>query len=476
MIAFTLNANTFPEIMKFHSNVDIGIKIAMVVFYAIIVVVLWVFVKRRIARKPVAIVHPDWSKNATIYEVNLRQFTPEGTFNAFRNHLQRIRKMGVDILWLMPINPIGEKNRKGTLGSYYSVKDFLGINPELGTLEDFITLVHEAHSTGMKVIIDWIANHTSWDNNLITEHPDWYKHDAEGNIVSPVKEWTDAAGLDYSKQEVRDYMTNALKYWIEIADIDGYRCDVAGMVPVGFWNEAVPQIRKVKKVFMLAEWETPEMHEVAFDATYAFEFYHLMNAIAKGEKCAEDIDTLMEKESDDYSHNAYRLRYTSNHDENSWSGSEYERMGNAAKTFAALTFCIPGMPLIYGGQEAAFDRRLKFFDKDQIDWNGYSLQDFYTTLIELKKRNPVLWNGAAGAHMTKVMTSDDKNIYCLSRIRGPYRVFALFNLSATQRDIKINTRNHQGEYSNVFNQQPVSLGEELNLSLAPWEFLILEKK
>ena len=476
MNSFSLSANTFPEIMKFDTNVDLSIKIAMVVFYAVIVLVLWAFVRRRIARKPAAVVHPDWSKNATIYEVNLRQFTPEGTFNSFSKHLQRIRNMGVDILWLMPINPIGEKNRKGTLGSYYSVKDFLGINPELGTLEDFRNLVHEAHSLGMKVIIDWIANHTAWDNNLIEEHPDWYKHDAEGNIISPVSEWTDAAGLDYSKREVRDYMTNALIYWVEAADIDGYRCDVAGMVPVSFWNEAVPQIRKVKKVFMLAEWESPELHEIAFDATYSFELYHLMNAIAKGEKNPEELDILWEKESDNYSTNAYRLRYTSNHDENSWNGSEYERMGDAAKTFAAFTFCIPGMPLIYGGQESAFDRRLKFFDKDQIDWNDYKLAEFYTTLINLKKKNPVLWNGAAGAQMIKVMTSDDKNIYCLSRIRGPYRVFALFNLSAAQREVRISSRNYQGEYTNIFNGQHVSLGEELTITLKPWDFLILEKK
>ena len=456
--------------------VGVSTKIIMVVVYAIVVVFLWAFVKHRIAIKPTGFVHPDWAKNAVIYEVNLRQYTPEGTFKAFQQHLPRLKKMGVEIIWFMPINPIGEKNRKGSLGSYYSVKDFLGINPELGTLEDFKNLVNEAHALGMKVIIDWIANHTSWDNNLITEHPEWYQHDAEGNIKSPVADWTDAAGLDYSQPGLREYMTNALIYWIKEADIDGYRCDVAGMVPVNFWNEAVPKIRKVKKIFMLAEWETPEMHEVAFDATYSFEFYHLMNAISRGEKNAADIDPLWEKEAEDYPLDAFRLRFTSNHDENSWSGSEVERMGHAAQTFAVLTFCVPGIPLIYSGQESAFNQRLKFFDKDLIKWDGYKLQDFYTTLINLKKRNIALWNGAAGGQMTKVTTNDNKSVYAFTRIRGSNKLFAIFNLTPHAREVSFVTRNFYGSYTNVFTNQPVSLTEGSKLTMKPWEYLVLERR
>lgn len=448
----------------------------MVVVYAIVVVFLWIFVRRRISKKPTGFVHPDWSKNGFIYEVNIRQYTPEGTFKAFQQHLPRLNKMGVEILWLMPVTPIGEKNRKGTLGSYYSVKDFLAINPEFGTLDDFKDLVEEAHEMGMKVIIDWVANHTSWDCNLVTEHPEWYQHDEQGNIKSPVADWTDAAGLDYSLPEVCEYMTDALLWWIKETDIDGYRCDVAGMVPVSFWNEAVPQLRKIKKVFMLAEWETPEMHDIAFDATYSFDFYHLMNDIATGKKNATEIDSLWENENENYPADAFRLRYTSNHDENSWNGSEYERLGDAAKTFAVLSFCIPGMPLVYSGQESSFNRRLKFFDKDQIDWDGFNLQDFYTTLIQLKKENPALWNGAAGGLMTKVTTTDDNHIYAFTRIRGNSRIFAIFNLSADKKDVKFVTRNFIGIYKNVFTEEIVSLTAESSFSMKPWEYMVLEKK
>jgi glycosidase len=458
------------------SIVGVGTKITMVVVYAILVLFLWAFVRHRIAIKPTGLVHPDWSRNASIYEVNLRQYTPEGTFKAFQQHLPRLKKMGVEILWLMPINPIGEKHRKGSLGSYYSVRDFLKINPELGTMDDFRNLVSEAHSLGMKVIIDWIANHTSWDNELITTHPEWYMHDGDGKIVSPVKEWTDAAGLDYNQPGLREYMIGALSYWIKEADIDGYRCDVAGMVPVSFWNEAVPKIRKMKKIFMLAEWETPEMHDTAFDATYSFELYHLMNAIAKGEKPASEIDSLLEKEAETYPVDAYRLRYTSNHDENSWNGSEYERMGDAAKTFAALTFCVPGIPLIYSGQESAFTHRLKFFDKDQISWDDYKLAGFYTTLVNLKRHNTALWNGAAGGLMTKVVTDDDKEIYAFTRIRGTGKLLAIFNLSHKQKEVRFLSRNYIGEYVNIFSNEQVSLKEDAQITLKPWEYMILEKR
>jgi glycosidase len=454
---------------------SVGPKILIVAVYAVLVILLWLFVRRRIRTKPRSLLHPAWSRNAVIYEVNLRQYTPEGTFNAFRKHLPRLKKMGIDILWLMPVNPIGGKNRKGTLGSYYSVRDFLGINPDLGTLEDFKSLVAEAHSLGMKVLLDWIANHTSWDNNLIEEHPEWYQHDESGNIKSPVKEWTDAAGLDYEQEGIREYMTDALIYWIRETDIDGYRCDVAGMVPVSFWDEAVPKMRKVKQIFMLAEWETPEMHKVAFDATFSFEFYHLMNAIAKCEKSADKLDELWEQETAAYPPDAYRLRFTSNHDENSWNGSEHERMGEAAKAFAVLTFCIPGIPLIYSGQESAFTGRLKFFDKDQIRWDDFKLEEFYRTLIACKKRNPSLWNGTAGGGMIKVFSEDDRNIYAFTRNRGSNKVLAIFNLSRDEKEVSLKGGNYSGTYMDIFSGKELTLSEGSSLRLKAWDYLVLEK-
>ena len=241
-------------------------------------------IKNKNMKRESSVTHPEWSRNSVIYEVNLRQYTPEGTFKAFEQHLPRLKELGVDILWLMPINPIGITNRKGILGSCYSIKDYLAVNPDFGTMDDFKNLVNRAHSLGMKVIIDWVANHSSWDNNLITEHPEWYTHDSTGKIISPNADWTDVADLDYSQPGIREYMKDAMIFWIKETDIDGFRCDMAGMVPVDFWNNAVPVIKKVKPVFMIAEWDTPEMHDTAFDMTYGWELFHLMNSIARGEK------------------------------------------------------------------------------------------------------------------------------------------------------------------------------------------------
>jgi glycosidase len=228
--------------------------------------------------------HPEWSKNATIYEVNVRQYTKEGTFKAFAEHLTRLRQMGVDILWFMPIHPISEKNRKGTLGSYYAVQDYKAVNPEFGTLEDFKSVVDQAHDMGFKVLIDWVANHTGWDNQWIKDHPEWYKKDSTGNMIAPF-DWTDVAQLDYGNQEMREAMIDALSYWVSEADIDGYRCDVAGMVPVDFWANAREQLNEIKPVFMLAEDESEiALLEEAFNMNYGWEFHHIMNGIAKGKK------------------------------------------------------------------------------------------------------------------------------------------------------------------------------------------------
>jgi glycosidase len=227
----------------------------------------------------------------------------------------------------MPINPIGEKNRKGTLGSYYAVQDYLGVNKDYGTLLDLKALVKNAHELGMHVIIDWVANHTAWENILITTHPDWYTHDSTGKIISPVADWTDVADLNYDQPGLRQYMTDAMIYWVRAADIDGFRCDVAGMVPLDFWNAAVPEIKKVKNVFMLAEDETPAIHKNGFDMTYSWNLRNLLEEVIKGKKTATALDSLLAKEKDEFPADAYRMHFTSNHDINSWEGSEYERMG-----------------------------------------------------------------------------------------------------------------------------------------------------
>ncbi|MFH1295842.1 MAG: alpha-amylase family glycosyl hydrolase [Bacteroidota bacterium] len=417
--------------------------------------------------------HPEWSKNVTIYEVNIRQFTPEGTFLALEEHLPRLQQMGIKILWLMPIQPIGLEKRKGSLGSYYSIRDYYGINPEFGTLEDFKRLVARVHELGMYVIIDWVANHTAWDNALITTHPGWYKKDSLGNIISPVDDWSDVAGLDYSQRELWTYMNEALSYWIRECDIDGYRCDVAGMIPVAFWNQTVPELNKIKEVFMLAEWETPEMHDTAFDATYSWDFYHLMNQIARGELNPGKIDSLLDAERKTYPVDAYRMRFTSNHDENSWNGTVYERLGEGAEAFAALTFTFPGIPLIYTGQEAALNKRLPFFEKESIAWGNFPLGDFYTKLVGLKASHPALWSGDDGGEFVRIRTSADTAIFAFIRTLGDDRVLSIFNFSPTAQTFTLKGEDYAGDYKELFKDEDRAFIGKDTVSLPPWGYLIL---
>lgn len=418
--------------------------------------------------------HVAWSRNATIYEVNIRQFTPEGTFGALERQLLRLQKMGVGILWLMPVNPLGEKNRKGSLGSYYSVKDYLSVNPEYGTMEDFKRLVKHAHDLGMKVIIDWVANHTSWDNPLITEHPGWYKHNDKGEIVSPVADWTDVAALDYSNRELWKYMNEALAFWVRETDIDGYRCDVAGMMPIEYWNQAIPPLRKIKPLFMLAEDASPRMHDTAFDATYDWDFHHLMNDISKGKKPASQLDTLWLKERGKFPADAYRMLFTSNHDENSWNGTEFERMGSGAEAFAVLTFTWPGIPLVYSGQESAMKRRLRFFDKDTIPWGDYPLERFYSRLIHLKKKCKLLDSGTAGGEFVKVVTGQEQAIYSFLRRNGKEQIFVVLNLSGEARKFTISDKKCEGDYTNLFSGLKQQLKRGDVVQLKPWDYMVLK--
>jgi len=420
--------------------------------------------------------HVIWSRNATIYEVNIRQFTPEGTFKALEKHLPRLQKMGVDILWLMPINPLGEKNRKGTLGSYYAVRNYLAVNPEYGTMQDFKTLVKKAHDLGMKVIVDWVANHTAWDNKLINDHPDWYKKNDKGNIIPPVADWTDVAGLDYTRPGLRKYMADALCWWIKEANIDGYRCDVAGMLPVSFWNQAVPQMKKIKPIFMLAEDETPQMHDTAFDATYSWEFHNMTDKIAQGKKGADALDSLYSIERKAFPADAYRMRFTSNHDENSWDGSEYERMGDAVKTFAVLTFTFPGIPLIYSGQESAMRKRLRFFDKDTIPWGNYPLEQFYSKLTRLKKRNSLLNSGSVGAQFIKVSSSNDKAVYAFLRKDPKQKLFVVLNLTAKEQMVQFSGKEFTGPYKELFSGHTKRWKPGDKEKLAPWEYRVYESE
>ena len=419
--------------------------------------------------------HVGWSRNATIYEVNIRQFTPQGNFASLEKELPRLQKMGVDILWLMPTNPLGKKNRKGSLGSYYSVSDYLDINPEYGTKSDFKNLVKKAHELGMKVIVDWVANHTSWDNKLIEKNPEWYTKDSTGNIIAPVKDWTDVADLDYSQPGLRDYMADALAYWIKEADIDGYRCDVAGMVPIDFWNKTIPELRKIKPIFMLAEDEGPRMHDTAFDATYSWGIYQLLNGIAKGKKSADKIDSALASEKKLYPADAYRMRFTTNHDENSWNGTEYERLGEGARTFAVFTFTFPGIPLVYTGQESAMNKRLRFFDKDTIPWGNYPLEPFYSVLMQLKKKNDLIASGDSGGQFIKVATSNDKQVYSFLRTKYGRKLFVLLNFSEIGQNVVLKGADFAGKYKEIFTGQQKEWKAGDKVFLEPWQYLVYEE-
>jgi len=427
-----------------------------------------------VSSKPPIKTVPEWSKNLTIYEVNLRQYSTSGSFKDFEKHLPRLKELGVGILWFMPIQPIGEVNRKGSLGSYYSIKDYFSVNPEHGTIEEFKQLVKKIHEHGMYVILDWVANHTSWDNVLITQHPDFYSKDSTGKIISPVPDWTDVADLNYDNQGLRRYMINAMKFWIKETDIDGFRCDVAGMVPTDFWEEARLALDSVKKVFMLAEWEDPKLHEKAFDMTYTWEFHHLIANIAKGNKNAWSLVELFKKEKINYPYDAYRMYFTSNHDENSWNGTAYEKFGQGVKAFAVLTFVVPGMPLIYSGQEAGLNKRLKFFDKDTIEWKNDEFFSIYKKLTALKKQNKALWNGAYGGEMKILKSMVDTNVIAITRTNNSYQILAIFNFSDKSIKATINEL-PVGTFKNVFTHEIVKTTKNTTFNLKPWEYLVLEK-
>lgn len=367
--------------------------------------------------------HPDWSRNAVIYEVNVRQFTPEGTFEAFLPHIERLKDLGVDILWFMPIHPISEEQRKGKLGSYYAVRDYKGINPEFGNIDDFRKVVKAAHDAGMKVIIDWVPNHSGCDNAWVKNHPDWYARNEKGEMFGPY-DWTDVYKFDYSNPEMRAAMTDAMQYWLREADIDGFRCDVAFEVPVDFWNENRPKLEEIKKpIFMLAEAPDPELVEHAFDMDYNWPMKDIFNAIAATsgqytfkdaqgniktfpEMHADDIYVRLTEEDTKYPADSYLMNMITNHDLNSWEGTEFERLGNLSDAFAVLSYTLPGMPLIYTGQEVGLDRALEFFVKDNPpEWTtGKDITDFYKKLNELKHTRSELQAGN-GEKISKIETA-----------------------------------------------------------------------
>lgn len=427
---------------------------------------------------------PAWADGANIYEVNIRQYTPEGSFNAFATHLPRLKNMGVDILWLMPIFPVSEERRKGTLGSYYAVSDFRQINPEFGTMEDFRAMLDEAHRLGLRVILDWVPNHTGWGHTWIKEHPEYYTQNKAGEIVDPIDPktgeswgWTDVADLNYDNADMRKAMIGDMLFWIKEIGVDGFRCDVAGEVPDDFWKDATAQLRQAKSdLFMLAEAEhPPHRNDAHFAMSYGWSFHHLMNEIAKGEKNASDVAVWLTEDRAKF-RKGYHMQFITNHDENSWNGTEFERMGEAVKTMAVLAFTFDGMPLIYSGQEAGLSKRLAFFEKDTILWDNLpAYEPFYRSLLDLKHRNKALWNGAAGGEPVIIPVGDSKKVLAYLREKGDQRVVVILNLSPEPQDIVLKDKRLAGSYSNIFANSSTAITPGMSLKLNAWDFLVLDK-
>ena len=416
--------------------------------------------------------HPAWIMQGNIYEVNVRQYTKEGTFNAFSKHLDRLKEMGVQTLWFMPINPISKTDRKGALGSYYAVANYTAINPEYGNLSDWNTLVKTAHEKGFKVIIDWVPNHTGADHPWLQQHPDFYVHDSTGKIVSPF-DWTDVRKLNYQNPALCDSMINSMKFWIKESDIDGFRCDVAGDVPDSFWKKAITILKKEKNIFMLAEGNKGNLQADGFDATYPWDEFAMMKKIAKGERPAFGLDSVIHKVDSTFPKNSLLMYFTSNHDENSWNKADYATMpGEVHAPFAVLTQTIGrSVPLIYGGQEEPVSDSISFFYKDSIKFKNFKRAPFYKTLLNVHSGNPAL---AANASFKKLVSSNDAAIYAYVRENQGHRILVILNLSATEQHFTLNYDKIEGNPVNIFTGQKEPLKSGTNFDLSAWGYKVFE--
>lgn len=424
----------------------------------------------------VKIQHPEWCKNTAIYEINTRQFTPQGTFRAAEAHLPRLKALGVGILWLMPVHEIGVKNRKGSLGSPYSVRDYYSVNPEFGNLADLTHFVQSAHALGFHVILDWVANHSAWDNPLVNEHPEWYARDWKGDFhPTPWWDWADIIDFDYQQPGLRKYMTEAMKYWVREVDIDGFRCDVAGFIPTDFWNQVRRELDAIKPVFLLAEWDARDLHAQAFDMTYAWGWFEAMCKVCQGESDLAPLYVYYSWNEKAYPRDILRMNYVTNHDINAWEGSEFEMLGEGLNAAIVLSVLSEGMPLIYNGQEAGNPRRLAFFEKDPIEWREHPDGALYQKLLALKKVNTALWNAAWGARMIDVPNSAHNQVLSFVRQNEQDKVFSVINFSAHTQTIRFSDRLYHGAYREYFSGEQVTLDESSQLKLEPWGYRVFVK-
>ncbi len=422
--------------------------------------------------------HPEWSYSAVLYEMNVRQLTPEGTLKAAEAKLEFLRSIGIDAVWLMPIYPIGQEQRKGSLGSYYSIADYCAVNPEFGSMADFDSFVAKAHALGIKVLIDWVANHTSRDAVWLRTKPaDWYEREADGAAKVPW-DWTDTAKLDYSNRAVWRGQIEAMRFWVERHDVDGFRCDMAMLMPIEFWQEASAVLRAVKPdIFMLAEAEELNLFDRAFDMGYAWEIHHMMCDIAKGARRVWDLRNTLYADREKYPPRAMRMMFTSNHDENTWSGSEFTRFGDALDVMTALTFLWEAaMPLIYTGQEIGFDRSFAFFDRDPIvDYRPDRHTELYRRFVALKHGEKALQAGERGGRMIEIENNANDCIMTFVREMDDSRVVALLNLSPYTIHADFNTGIYAGRYIDTMSGEETELPAHVERDMAPWSYTVLRK-
>ncbi len=448
--------------------------------------------KKNLSPSPAPRLSDSLLETAVIYEANIRQYSPQGTFRAFTRDIPVLKQLGVKILWLMPIYPISEKRRKATgdkfvnqifdpaqrkkyLGSPYAVADYYAVNPDMGTEKDLSELIQTAHNNGMLVILDWVANHTGWDNPWIFEHPEYYTHNARGEITDPLnpdgssKGWKDVADLNYDNPGLRRAMTDAMTYWVKKFDIDGFRCDVAGEVPVDFWRQAIHRLRRIKPLFMLAEaWEPELMHDSLFDMCYGWEAHFLLADMCRDRKSVADWDNYIRKIDTLYEPDDILMYFTSNHDENSWKGTVYETFGDAWELAAALTYTVKGMPLLYSGQEYGLNHRLKFFEKDSIPKKRGHEFALYRKLGRLKNTYPAL-NGGKHPAAYRRLNCNNPHILVFERQKDGKRLIFAGNFSAQDQGFRVEI---QGAFHDAFSGDTIRFDRHPQVNLKPWDYRI----
>ncbi len=422
-------------------------------------------------------IHPKWSYEAVLYEMNVRQLTPEGTLKAAQKRLSFLRDLAIDAIWLMPIYPIGVEGRKGGLGSYYSIQDYCDVNPEMGTLEDFDNFLAEAHRLGLRVILDWVANHTARDARWITEKPsDWYERDEAGIALVPC-DWTDTAKLNYANEEVWQGQIDSMKFWTE-RGVDGFRCDMAMLVPIEFWQSVATELHKAKPdIFLLAEAEQQNLFDRAFDCCYGWELHHIMADVASGKQRADAIRDYLYRNASQYPAWAMRMIFTSNHDENTWQGREAAIFGDALEVMRIFSFVAPyGMPLLYTGQEIGYDHSFKFFDRDSIPEELYETNqttEFYRKLIEIKHSFDSLAAGERGGMWTTISNNAKDCLLLLVRENSQDRVVAILNLSPYDIECNYDTGIYAGDYLDAFSGEKYTLPRYVNEPMGAWSYRLL---